>query len=173
MYDAGAGINLNTTAGRENNITYVIGFSGYHFTQPKFSYYKNSGLTENMRWNGNLGVGGNMSENVALVVQGNYAKEGTYSEIMLGALLSWTAAQQYGDETFVLSGGAFYRYGDAVIPVVKLKFKQMALGVSYDVNISSLKEASKMQGAYEMTVFISGKYPDKNGLSRKTVCPRF
>ena len=92
---------------------------------------------------------------------------------MLGALLSWTAAQQYGDETFVLSGGAFYRYGDAVIPVVKLKFKQMALGVSYDVNISSLKEASKMHGAYEMTVFISGKYPDKNGLSRKTVCPRF
>ena len=173
MYDAGAGINLNTTAGRQNNITYMIGFSGYHFTQPKFTYYQNSRLTENMRWNGNLGMGGNISETVSLVAQGNYAKQGTYSEIMIGALVSWAAGTQYGEETMVLSGGVYYRYDDAIIPIVKLKYKQLAVGVSYDVNVSSLREASKMEGGYEVPVFMSGKYPDKNGLSRKTVCPRF
>ena len=173
MYDLGAGVNLNTTAGNQNNITYIIGFSGYHFTQPKFSYYQKSQLTENIRWNGNLGMGGSLSENVSLTAQANYAKQGTYSEIMVGALVSWAAGKQYGEETMVLSGGVYYRYADAIIPVVKVKYKQMAIGVSYDVNVSSLKEASRMEGGYEVTVFITGRYPDKNGISRKTVCPRF
>ena len=38
--DAGAGVNFNTSSGENNKVTYVIGFSGYHFNQPKFSYYQ-------------------------------------------------------------------------------------------------------------------------------------
>jgi len=52
MWDLGAGINYNSSTGMNNNVTYMFGVSGYHFTQPKFSYYNNvSGITENMRLN--------------------------------------------------------------------------------------------------------------------------
>ena len=173
LYDFGGGVNLNTTAGRDGNVTYIIGVSGYHFTQPKFSYYESKGFNQNIRWNANLGVAGNFTETVSIMGQGNFAMQGTYKEIMAGALLSWAAATQAFEQTIVLSGGVYYRYADAIIPVVKLKYKQMAFGISYDVNISTLKDASKMQGAYEVTLFVSGKYPDKYGVGSKTVCPRF
>jgi hypothetical protein len=48
----------------------------------------------------------------------------------------------------------------------------LAIGVSYDVNVSTLKEASNMQGGAEITLFYTGNYNDK-GPAKKTVCPKF
>ena len=172
MWDVGAGINFNTSSGENNNITYIIGFSGYHFTQPHFSYYQKSGINENMRLNGNAALGYGINDNVSIQFQGNYATEGTYREIMIGGLINWTGASLGYKTIFILSGGMFYRYGDALIPVVKVTYKSLAIGVSYDVNLSSLKEASNLQGGTEVTLFVTGNYSDK-GITRKTVCPKF
>lgn len=174
LWDVGGGINFNTSTGNENSVTYVIGVSGYHFTQPAFSYFKIPDLTQNIRWNGNLGMSRNLSEDIGLIVQGNYALQGAYKEIMIGALVGWAAASEGIEQVFTLSCGGFYRYDDAIIPVVKLKYKNMSLGVSYDINTSSLKEASKLEGGYEVTLFYTGNYGgDNSGAAKKTVCPRF
>ena len=172
LWDLGAGINFNTSSSRNKNFTFVLGFSGYHFTQPNFSYYHIPALKQNMRWNLNVAVNGNLTDNVSVQAQGNYAVQGAYSEIMLGGLLNWTTVTEGLDQLFVLSVGAYYRYNDAIIPVVKLKYKKMALGVSYDVNNSTLQEASKMDGGYEVTLFIMGDYSNK-GMEKKKVCPKF
>lgn len=91
---------------------------------------------------------------------------------MIGGLLNWTAATEGLDPLFTLAVGAYYRVNDAIIPVVKLKYKKMALGVSYDVNNSSLQDASRMDGGYEVTLFIMGDYTNK-GMDKKKVCPKF
>ncbi len=169
FWDLGAGINYNASA--SENMTYVVGVSAYHFTQPKFSYYQTEGITQNMRLNFNAATGFAMTEAVSAQLQGNAAFQGTYKEIMLGGLLSWAQSVD-GVKTFVLTGGAFYRYGDAAIPVLKVKYNNMALGVSYDVNISTLKPASQMQGGFEVTLFMIGDFTNK-GLNKKTVCPHF
>ena len=85
----------------------------------------------------------------------------------------WSRKEMGPEQLFALSGGCFYRYNDAIIPVVKVKVKNMSFGVSYDVNVSTLKEASNLQGGIEFTAFISGSYGGKNGVLKKTVCPRF
>ena len=172
MWDVGAGVNYNTSSGENNNVTYIIGFSGYHFTQPHFSYYQKSSVRENMRLNANGAIAYSLNDNVGVQFHANYASEGTYREIMLGGILNWTAQTSGYKSTCILSGGVFYRYGDALIPVLKVAYKSMALGVSYDVNVSSLKEASNLQGGTEVTLFITGNYTDK-GIMKKTVCPKF
>lgn len=172
LLDAGAGVNFNTSRGENNNITYVIGFSGYHFTQPKMSYYQKPGITQNIRWNGNAAVSAFVNDHISYQVQANYASQGTYQEIMAGGMVHWTQVATKVTTTFIISGGLYYRYKDALIPIVKVKYQNMALGVSYDVNVSSLKTASLMQGGYEVTLFYSGNYTDK-GETRKTVCPKF
>lgn len=172
LWDLGAGINFNTSEGENNNITYIIGISGYHFTQPKFSYYQQNGITENMRLNGNASVASHVTDLVSIQVQANYAMQGTYKELIGGCLVSYTEATNGASDVLVMSGGLFYRYGDAIIPVVKMNYKSLAIGVSYDVNVSSLKEASNMQGGFELTLFYTGNYSDK-GVARKTVCPKF
>ncbi len=172
LYDIGAGVNFNTSRGENHNITYIIGFSGYHFTQPKFSYYQKAGIVENMRLNGNASIGAVLNDHVATQFHVNYAMQGTYREIMVGGIVNWTQTSIGVNDIFILSGGLFYRVQDALVPVFKLTYKSIAMGVSYDVNISTLKEASNMQGGYEFTLFYTGNYSDK-GIQKKTVCPKF
>jgi type IX secretion system PorP/SprF family membrane protein len=171
VLDAGAGINFNTSRGEDNNVTYMIGVSGYHFNQANFSYYQIPGLTQDIRWNVNLGLSCLLSDKLSIMLQGNYALQGAYTEAIFGGLVSWSTAEQNSQDLFVLSCGVFYRYGDAIIPVVKIKHKNMSLGFSYDVNISSLQDASNMAGGYEITLFMSGNYSNNDG--KNTVCPRF
>lgn len=169
FWDLGAGINYNTSI--NDNATFVIGVSGYHFTQPKFSYFNTPDLTQNMRFNINTAFGVNLTDDILAQFQANGAVQGTYKEILAGGLASWTRITGE-NKSFVLSGGAFYRLADAIIPVVRVKYNSMAVGVSYDVNTSTLKDASKMQGGFEMTLFLSGDFYDK-GMAKKMVCPKF
>jgi len=174
MWDLGTGINLNTSTGSDNRITtYIIGVSGYHLTQPKFSYYQDSAMHSNIRWNLNAAVSTQLSDDLVLQLQSNFAQQGTYQELLAGGLLGWTGKMVAEEPVFVMYIGAFYRIGDAIIPVVKVKYKNLALGISYDINTSSLKEASNMQGGYEVTLFLTGRYPNKHANWGKTICPRF
>ncbi|GAA4464290.1 hypothetical protein GCM10023093_14310 [Nemorincola caseinilytica] len=171
FWDLGAGINYNSSGGRDNNVSYMIGVSGYHFTQPKFSYYQVEDVKQNMRLNANGAAGFNVTESVLIQMQGNVAMQGTYREIIAGTLVSWTRYLTE-QQTFVLTGGAFYRLRDAVIPVLRVKYNSFALGVSYDVNTSTLVPASKMAGGVEVTLFHTGDFTNK-GIAKKMVCPKF
>jgi type IX secretion system PorP/SprF family membrane protein len=172
MWDLGAGITYNASKGENNMLSYVIGFAGYHFTQPKFSYYPNVEFMQNMRWNGNMSISCQFTEN--LLGQGhiNYAQQGKFREIVAGGLMSYTTIKNGLTPEITVSAGLFYRYNDALIPLIKLKYKRMSMGISYDINVSSLKQASKMAGGYELTLFFTGNYSDK-GIYKKTVCPKF
>lgn len=173
LWDMGAGINYNASAGENNRLTYIVGISGYHFTQPKYSYYQTNGITQNMRWNGNFAISSFINQSFTIQAQGNYAMQGTYKEIVAGGLVNWTQIVGGLEPIFGLSGGLFYRVNDAIIPVLKVRYKKMSVGVSYDVNISTLKDASKLQGGFELTMFLTGNFTDKSGFTKKTVCPRF
>jgi type IX secretion system PorP/SprF family membrane protein len=171
LWDLGAGVNYNTSTGEDNRESYIVGISAYHFTQPKFSYFQNGTVTQNMRLNMNAATSIKMTDFVTVQLQGNYATQGAYRELLMGGLVS--KAENTGlKPQFIFSAGMFYRYGDAIIPVVKVTYQSFAVGVSYDVNVSTLKEASNMQGGYEFTISYTGNYTDK-GMARKTVCPKF
>ena len=71
-----------------------------------------------------------------------------------------------------LSGGAFYRLADAVYPVVRIYYNGFAIGVSYDINVSTLQDASKMNGGFEITFFQTVDFRDK-GMAQKMICPKF
>ena len=172
LYDVGAGVNYNTSSGENNNISYIIGASGYHFSQPILSYYRNPKITTNIRWNGNAAVAVVMNDYISAQFNVNYAMQGTYQEIMGGGLINYNAILSGQTTVFTISAGTYYRYGDAIIPVVKVKYQGLAMGISYDVNLSSLKEASNFQGGTEVTLFYSGNYTNK-GPVKKSVCPKF
>lgn len=173
MWDLGAGINYNTTAGEYKNVTYVVGISGYHLTQPIFSYEGAPGLTQSMRWNVNGAMAFNITENVSTQMHTNFAMQGAYFEQITGALFTWGEAGGGDNPAYAITGGVFYRFQDAIITVAKVKFKKCSIGCSYDVNVSKLKKASNLRGGYELTFALTGDFYDKSGILRKTVCPKF
>jgi type IX secretion system PorP/SprF family membrane protein len=170
--DLGAGINYNLSPGKTNEATYIIGVSCYHINQPVFSYYNSSDRTENIRINLNAAMARELNENVLLQVHANISQQGAYSEFIGGGLVGWRSTDVYSEPLFQIYAGLMYRYNDAFIPVIKIRYKSMSFGLSYDINTSSLKPASNMQGGYELTLSSSAFFP-KNRDYKKTVCPRF
>jgi hypothetical protein len=72
-------------------------------------------------------------------------------EINLGLSL------QYGiNPDVALFIGGYDRLDDAIIAMVGLEFKKVRLGFSYDINTSSLQEASNGNGGFELSLSYTG-----------------
>jgi type IX secretion system PorP/SprF family membrane protein len=156
-WDLGAGVSFNSGLGEDNNILYYIGLSGYHFTQPRATFSQ-QGETVNLagRWNGSFGLNFNLDEVWAVMLQGNLGFQGTYREYMVGGMVRWARMNESGRRDFGVSAGAQLRFGDAIVPVLKLEYKGQAIGFSYDINNSSLRAATNMRGGLEVTAFFTG-----------------
>lgn len=74
---------------------------------------------------------------------------------------------------FSFSFGAMYRYQDAFIPTVKIDYKNISIGYSYDVNNSSLSANTNGASATEITVYIRGSYLHRKDPRDPVMCPRF
>jgi len=173
-FDIGAGISISSSFGEYYEKSYYIGVSGYHFTKPKRNFMEGNGdIPLEMKWNINGGFNYKFNVNTALQLHANYTNQGPNNEILAGALLSWSVYQEEDQRLLGMYAGAFYRLNDAVIPMVKLEYRGMSLGVSYDVNISKLKAATSMQGGLEITLFTTGFFKDPNGNRGSSLCPRF
>ena len=69
--------------------------------------------------------------------------------------------------------GAYYRHQDAVIPVVAMDYRSFRVGLSYDVNISSLSEASGGKGGFEISLGYTGCISSVVDVEPIQWCPRF
>lgn len=175
-WDVGAGISFNSSAGASNNINYIIGAAGYHFSTPRYSFGEGDDRVDlAMRWNLNAGANVKVSEKYSYQLHGNYSRQGTYNEVIAGALISWTneeAISKY-DAAFTLSGGLLYRYADAIIPVVRAKYGTFSMGASYDVTLSKLNAANSLRGGFELSIFKTGMFKDPKYEQNRTLCPHF
>jgi len=76
---------------------------------------------------------------------------------------------EYNPVNFYL--GSWYRVKDAIIPYVGLEFGDFRIGMTYDVNVSSLKPGSNLRGGSEFSLIYIKKPVDPN--ARKLNCPKF
>jgi hypothetical protein len=74
---------------------------------------------------------------------------------------------------YTLSGGAYLRANDAIIPTFKLDYKQYTFSLSYDINSSDLNTVSRSQGGIEISIYKRGYIYRKPWLDDKNRCPRF
>ncbi len=171
--DGSVGMSFNTQVGDNTDNNIYLGVAYHHFNKAtKVSFYGNPNYEMIPKWVGSLGIRMNMNEYAYFTFLGDYSKQGTYSETLFGALYSWKL-DDIEDPKYILHGGAFLRWKDALIPVAKLEFKPMAISVSYDANISQLKSASNGRGGFEMALSYQ-TYLNRNNPGTESVrCPKF
>jgi type IX secretion system PorP/SprF family membrane protein len=170
--DAGIGALYNASTNGNNN--YYLGLSAYHLNHPKVSF---------------LGVDTiNIAPRITLHGGGFFPIAGSPSTIYVSALVN----NQAGSREYVLGGawevaasqdenypvnfyaGLWGRFTnnttDAVIPYVGLDYSDFSLGITYDVNVSSLSTASQSRGGIEISlIYIKKKSNGQHGIP----CPRF
>ena len=163
--DLNAGLLYSGSSNGINN--FYLGASMYHINRPKVSFKdKNWYLT------GRITIHGGGAFPVSDVVSVNtsviYQIQNKASETIVGAALSLNANPGEVNPTSVYIG-SWYRFNDAVIPYVGLEFLGLRIGVSYDINTSSLKAATGSRGGSEVSIIYIKRKIEQKGIP----CPKF
>ena len=173
-YDMGTGVSLNSSFDMEGISNYYIGAALYHLNHPTEIFYGPQVLVKlPLKWEFNTGFHVNMGSQFGITIHANYSLMDPYTEFIFGGLLSWHNSPIAAPSNFTFSLGGFVRLNDAFIPMVKLDFQNVSVGVSYDVTNSQLATAVPGAGATEITLFVKGKYNHKKDARDGVMCPKF
>jgi len=169
-WDAGAGLTFNSGFGEDSR--YYFGAAVFHFNRPKVAFYTNNTTTTlQNKFVLNAGVNHATSEINRFIMFGDLFIQGGHRQLLAGVLYQTELQRNYDEEkalNFAL--GAFYRWGDAFIPVVKMDIYSVTLGLSYDVNVSKLKTASSWRGGFELTASYVAPFRSRSLEADKVRC---
>lgn len=156
--------------------TAYIGFSYYHLTTPTETFLNDS-HTLSSRYTGYLGGSFDLNETLVLYASGLYQSQAKASEIMAGAALGFVLNPGYDKEfskSTIFYVGGWYRFNDAVAPYIGFEWSKMKLGISYDVNVSSLSPATNGNGGYEISLIYNGCFNKRAAQpTYNFACPKF
>ncbi len=172
-FDGTAGLSFNTQLGENIDNNMFIGLAYHHFNKSKkLSFYSDYNLEMTPKWVASGGLRMSTTDYSYITLEADYSKQGVNKEIIGGVLYSMKLDDPVTPK-YLIHGGAYMRLNDAIIPVVKVESKPIAIAVSYDVNISGLKKVSTGRGGFEISLTYQ-KFLDRyNSSSNATKCPKF
>ena len=169
--DMGAGIAYNSVAG--DDLHYYIGLGAYHFTKPTVAFLSANDIKLNPKLVVNFGLTMPYGEEDKITVYGDFFSQGQSKQLQGGLLYSHDLIKYSEDEKVGISAGLFYKLNDALIPIVKLEYYSLSIGLSYDVNINKLAVATSFRGGTELTLNYKTYLKNMNSTLLKTRCPKF
>lgn len=157
--DAGGGLvynhnSLTSGAFRSGGYKLTIGAAAYHLTQPEYSFLQGGSEDLSIRFSGFVEAEFALrNPRWAVMPAIYYQRQGTFQEIYGGTYIKYYITPP-SHRTSLVNGfsiayGPFYRFGDAFVNCLLIDYNGFALGISYDLNLSSLTQASKGRGGYE------------------------
>ena len=168
--DASVGMSYNSNLGDNEENNYFIGAAYHHFNKPGNSFYHDPTQELAPKWVFSAGFKVGVTEFAYMTIQADHSRQGNYTETLAGALYGLKLGEDAANPIYTIHAGAFLRWNDALIPVVKLDYGKISVAFSYDVNISTLKPSSSGRGGFEFSVSWHGFRKDKGDY---LLCPRF
>jgi type IX secretion system PorP/SprF family membrane protein len=168
-WDAAVGMTFSSEFGADSK--YYLGAAYFHFTQPKVAFASGNDIRLNKKLVVNAGLSTPSSEWDRLILYADYFIQGGNNQFQGGFLFRHDIVQEDDEEALSISGGLFYRWNDAVVPVFKFDYYKLSLGLTYDVNVSKLKAASYSRGGFELTLCYKNFLNIRNSSSEKVRCP--
>ncbi len=166
-FDLNAGI-VYTGSTTDNNNFYA-GVSAYHINRPR-QQFTGSYYALNPRITFHGGTYFPLNEYTTLHLSALHSLQAGAHETLAGGSVQLSpGATDQADKPFSLYLGGWARFGDAIIPYVGLETSGFRLGITYDVNTSSLKTASESRGGIEISLVYILKNPD----NKYTPCPKY
>ncbi len=164
-FDVGGGLNFHYAKSErfisaQDGTKFDVGAAAYHYNIPRNSFFDESlNIKEKLYtkyiFYANFDVG-LKTAGIALVPSILYMMQGPSTEITPGFMFKYIIEDQatYTNikNASAISFGAYYRVKDAIIPTILYQKNKLAIGVAYDINISSLTPASKLNGALEICI---------------------
>jgi type IX secretion system PorP/SprF family membrane protein len=137
----------------------TIGFSVNHINRPKDSFLKNNKERLRARKVFFIDLNYPLSSSLTLQPKLFFMWTAKANDFMLGSNVRKSLANNKITSVYL---GLFYRHGvarifDAVSPSAGFKYKKFDVGLSYDVNLSSLSAGTNSRkGTFELSVIYTG-----------------
>lgn len=150
MEDVSAGIFWYKTD--EEKINYYSGISLFHLTQPDESFTKTkSNLPMRFIYYGGLKAF-TIGDNIDVVPSVLYMNQRKAQEINIGSYFRYNFSEF---SSKIVQGGSialatWFRTKDAVNLGLEIAHPNFVFGLSYDINVSSLNDATKSKGSFEI-----------------------
>lgn len=171
--DGAVGLSYNSQLNENPENNFFIGVAYHHFNKPKRSFYADRNTELEPKIVGSAGIRFGVTPVSYITLQADYSKQGNFQEAIAGALYGMKLGNDWEHAKYTLHGGAFLRWNDAFIPVIKMDYNTFAFSLSYDVNISKLKTSSYGRGGFELSVSYIGFTNRNNSTINSMLCPKF
>ena len=155
-----------------NDKVYVnAGFSAMHVNRPRESFFDQAPGVDNrvpIRFTGFLN--GSFKIDDQWIINPNiYVSEQAKASEIVGGLNAHYNLAPEGDKELI--GGLYYRYKDAIIPMVGLVVQDYTFTFTYDATMSTLKNYNNTRGAFEFSLIKNGFFSGTT--DRQSLCPQF
>ncbi|HEV3411642.1 MAG TPA: PorP/SprF family type IX secretion system membrane protein [Puia sp.] len=168
--DGALGISFNTAFGADYKNTLYFGVGYFHLNRPKNSFYQNPTIELDPKVVVSAGVHAIINDYLGFTIQADHSQQGSFQESIGGVMVSYKLDEEPGTSGYTFNFGSYIRWGDAIIPVIKLESNAFTIGLSYDVNISSLQTVSEGRGGFELSLSYIGFLEHENP---RYLCPKF
>lgn len=145
--DLAAGINFRSRP--RAGLSWNVGASMFHILEPENSNLGTAASVVPQKIVATAGATFDLKNPAwRLTPQVFFATQAGTNEIIAQAI----AGYKIGNNGFVLNMGAGYRVNDAAMVLAGMEFKNLVVGIAYDLNVSPLKTYSAYQGGFEIGV---------------------
>lgn len=171
--DGAVGMSYNAQLNDNPDNNMFVGVAYHHFNKPKNSFYRDPSIEVDPKWVVSGGMRFAVTPASYLTLQADYSTQAGFQETVAGALYALKLGPDTDKPLYTLHGGAFLRWNDAVIPVLKIDYTPFSVSLSYDVNISKLRTSTLGRGGFELGVSYIGFLDRDNSSVNAVRCPRF
>lgn len=144
--DFAAGIDFR--ARPKAGLSWNVGASMFHITEPSASNLLSTDAIVPQKIVAHASATFDLNADWRLTPQAFFATQAGTNEIIAQAI----AGYKIGDNGFVLNMGAGYRVNDAAMILAGIEYKNLVVGIAYDLNVSTLGTYSNYQGGFEIGV---------------------
>ncbi|MCB9187762.1 MAG: PorP/SprF family type IX secretion system membrane protein [Flavobacteriales bacterium] len=168
-----ANLGLGVGYFRKLDVRKVIqgGISAYNLLKPKQSFFNDDDIRLDVRYNFNINAEWKLADKWDLLPNVLLSSQGKYKELNLGANARYVLTDFMGMYRAVWAG-VFYRNKDATFISIGMNYDAWKVGISYDINLSTLKPASNLRGGFEIGVQYIIKFAKPQRVMHR-ICPDY
>ena len=164
-------LGLNYAYFPNERIYLNAGYSAHHVNRARESFFNSTAGVDNRIAVRHIGfLNGSFLVNNQWLVNPNiyFTTQAKSFEMVAGLNAHYDLS---GDGAYQLIGGLYYRYKDAIIPMIGLQWNDLKATFTYDVTTSTLKNYNNGRGAFEFSLIKQGIFNTYNGDRRQSICP--
>src|SRR6266404_2449703 len=149
-FSASAGLVYSITSEKSN---FDIGVAGFHLNTPKQTFLQDDHQRLAMRKVAHANFETFLNNGLVLNLNTIYQFQEEAKYYSFGAALGYYVPS---DPDVILNAGIWYWSNNAIVPYIGFAYKDFQLGLSYDVTVSKLREATMKPKTFELSLIIRG-----------------